>query len=342
MFCSAFDMHYLCQTNRIIRLMNKEKLKGHILILITSVLFAVNIPISKFLLPTHVPPEGLTIMRMAFACIMFWIVSLFTKYEKVPLKDLGTLLLCSYCGVGLNQGLFIVGLSRTSPVDAAIISTAVPIYVLLLAAIVLKEPITLKKAGGVFSGVIGGLLLIFSSTHLSQTKSSLDGDIMLIVSGMMYAIFLVISKPISQRYSAVTLMKWMFLFTTCSLLPFTYKYILNAPAFHRSMVDWEEMAAIFFVLFGATFLPYLLIPMAQKRIRPTTISMYNYLQTIIAAFLAIAVGQDTFSFYKVIAAIFVFVGVYLVTQSKSREDVEREKAERDRLKTINSSHSELL
>ena len=100
--------------------MNSEKLKGHILILITNILFAVNMPISKYLLPTHVPPEGLTIMRMAFACVMFWIVSLFTVKEKVPLKDLGMLFVCALCGVGINQGLFIVGLNRSSPVDASI------------------------------------------------------------------------------------------------------------------------------------------------------------------------------------------------------------------------------
>ena len=116
--------------------MNSEKLKGHILILITNILFAVNMPISKYLLPTHVPPEGLTIMRMAFACVMFWIVSLFTVKEKVPLKDLGMLFVCALCGVGINQGLFIVGLNRSSPVDASIIATAVPIFVLLLAAVI--------------------------------------------------------------------------------------------------------------------------------------------------------------------------------------------------------------
>lgn len=109
--------------------MNSEKLKGHILILITNILFAVNMPISKYLLPAHVPPEGLTIMRMAFACVMFWIVSLFTVKEKVPLKDLGMLFVCALCGVGINQGLFIVGLNRSSPVDASIIATAVPIFV---------------------------------------------------------------------------------------------------------------------------------------------------------------------------------------------------------------------
>lgn len=258
--------------------MNSEKLKGHILILITNILFAVNMPISKYLLPAHVPPEGLTIMRMAFACVMFWIVSLFTVKEKVPLKDLGMLFVCALCGVGINQGLFIVGLNRSSPVDASIIATAVPIFVLLLAAVILKEPITRKKSFGVFMGVSGGLLLVFSSTHAIDSISSLDGDMMMIVSGLMYAIYLVLSKPLSLRYSSVTMMKWMFLFTTLTLVPFTFRHVLDAPAFHREVWDFTELGAIFYVLFGATFLPYLLIPMSLKRIRPTTVSMYNYVQ----------------------------------------------------------------
>ena len=292
--------------------MNSEKLKGHILILITNILFAVNMPISKYLLPAHVPPEGLTIMRMAFACVMFWIVSLFTVKEKVPLKDLGMLFVCALCGVGINQGLFIVGLNRSSPVDASIIATAVPIFVLLLAAVILK-------------GVSGGLLLVFSSTHAIDSISSLDGDMMMIVSGLMYAIYLVLSKPLSLRYSSVTMMKWMFLFTTLTLVPFTFRHVLDAPAFHREVWDFTELGAIFYVLFGATFLPYLLIPMSLKRIRPTTVSMYNYVQPIVASFIAVMIGQDTLSWQKVLSAVLVFTGVYLVTQSKSREDMEKGK-----------------
>lgn len=304
--------------------MNKEKLKGHILILITNILFAVNMPVSKYLLPTHVPPEALTIMRMAFACVMFWVVSLFTVKEKVPLKDLSMLFICALCGVGINQGLFIIGLNRTSPVDASIIATAVPIFVMILAAIILKEPITRKKSFGVFLGVSGGWILIFSSTRVAGSSSSLDGNLMLIVSGLMYAIYLVLSKPLTLRYSSVTMMKWMFLFTTLTLFPFTFRHVLDAPAFHRPEWDWTELSAIFYVLFGATFLPYLLIPMSLKRIRPTTVSMYNYVQPIIASLIAVLIGQDTFSWQKVVASLFVFTGVYLVTQSKSREDVEKE------------------
>ena len=307
--------------------MNSEKLKGHILILITNILFAVNMPISKYLLPTHVPPEGLTIMRMAFACVMFWIVSLFTVKEKVPLKDLGMLFVCALCGVGINQGLFIVGLNRSSPVDASIIATAVPIFVLLLAAVILKEPITRKKSFGVFMGVSGGLLLVFSSTHTADSISSLDGDVMMIVSGLMYAIYLVLSKPLSLRYSSVTMMKWMFLFSTLITLPFAIESIWNTPAFHKEVFDGQELGAIFFVLFGATFVPYLLIPLALKRIRPTTVSMYNYIQPIVASFIAVFIGQDSFSVTKLVSAALVFSGVYLVTQSKSRADIEQQNSQ---------------
>lgn len=309
--------------------MNREKLKGHILILITNILFAVNMPISKYLLPTHVPPEGLTIMRMLFACVMFWMVSLFTAKEKVPLKDLGLLFICALCGVGINQGLFIVGLNRTSPVDASIIATSVPIFVMLLAALILKEPITRKKSFGVFLGASGGVILVLSSTHTVQTSSGLDGDLMIIVSGLMYAIYLVLSKPLTLKYSSITMMKWMFLFTSLTLFPLTYQHILDAPVFHQIEWNWTVLSALFYVLFGATFLPYLLIPMSLKRIRPTTVSMYNYIQPIIASLIAVMIGQDTFSLQKIVSAILVFVGVYLVTQSKSREDLEKERTDVD-------------
>lgn len=304
--------------------MNNEKLKGHILILIANILFAINMPISKYLLPSHVTPESLTIMRMAFACMMFWITSLFVKRETVPLRDIGLLFVCAFCGIALNQGLFIRGLNITSPVDASIIATGVPIFVMLLAAIILKEPITQKKAFGVFLGIIGAITLILQSTQQNNQASSLGGNLMIVLSGFSYSIYLVISKPITQRYSSVTIMKWMFLFSTLMLLPFTYAHVLNTPAFNHPALDYKELTAIFYVLFGATFVPYLLIPMSLKRIRPTTVSMYNYAQPIVASFIAVLVGQDSFSFQKLLSAILVFVGVYLVTQSKSRADIQRE------------------
>ena len=303
--------------------MNSEKLKGHILILITNILFAVNMPISKYLLPAHVPPEGLTIMRMAFACVMFWIVSLFTVKEKVPLKDLGMLFVCALCGVGINQGLFIVGLNRSSPVDASIIATAVPIFVLLLAVVILKEPITRKKSFGVFMGVSGGLLLVFSSTHATDSISSLDGDMMMIVSGLMYAIYLVLSKPLSLRYSSVTMMKWMFLFAAVAAVAIYYRPLAEVDYAALAPRTW---AGIGYVVVCSTFLSYFMVPVGQRYLRPTVVSMYNYVQPLVAVLFTVAVGLDTFGFTKGVAALCVFAGVWLVTKSKSRAQLDAERA----------------
>ena len=297
-------------------------MKGHILIMLANILFGASMPVFKYLLTADVPPEAITIMRAIFACMMFWLVSFFMPKEKVLPKDLCLLFVCALCGVGINQWLFVIGLKNSSPVNASIIATAVPIFVLLLAALVLKEPITAKKSLGVFLGVSGGLLLVFNSTQTTSGTNSLWGDMLMLLNQLMYSVYLVLSKPLSRRYSSVIMMKWMFLFSTLALAPFCLQYMQYVPMFHRETFNVSQLYALLYLLFGATFVSFMLIPMAWKQIRPTTVSMYNYVQPIIASAIAVAVGQDTFSMQKLLSAALVFVGVYLVTQSKKRKDIE--------------------
>ena len=297
-------------------------MKGHILIMLANILFGASMPVFKYLLTADVPPEAITIMRAIFACMMFWLVSFFMPKEKVLPKDLCLLFVCALCGVGINQWLFVIGLKNSSPVNASIIATAVPIFVLLLAALVLKEPITAKKSLGVFLGVSGGLLLVFNSTQTTSGTNSLWGDMLMLLNQLMYSVYLVLSKPLSRRYSSVIMMKWMFLFSTLALAPFCLQYMQYVPMFHRETFNVSQLYALLYLLFGATFVSFMLIPMALKQIRPTTVSMYNYVQPIIASAIAVAVGQDTFSMQKLLSAALVFVGVYLVTQSKKRKDIE--------------------
>ena len=297
-------------------------MKGHILIMLANILFGASMPVFKYLLTADVPPEAITIMRAIFACMMFWLVSFFMPKEKVLPKDLCLLFVCALCGVGINQWLFVIGLKNSSPVNASIIATAVPIFVLLLAALVLKEPITAKKSLGVFLGVSGGLLLVFNSTQTTSGTNSLWGDMLMLLNQLMYSVYLVLSKPLSRRYSSVIMMKWMFLFSTLALAPFCLQYMQYVPMFRRETFNVSQLYALLYLLFGATFVSFMLIPMALKQIRPTTVSMYNYVQPIIASAIAVAVGQDTFSMQKLLSAALVFVGVYLVTQSKKRKDIE--------------------
>lgn len=212
----------------------------------------------------------------------------------------------------------------TSPIDAGLIVTLNPMMVMLISALVLREPITSKKAGGVLVGACGALLIIWQSyTTGAGVGGSMMGNLLCFMSVISYATYLVISKPIAQRYSPVTLMKWMFLFSTILMIPFSMQEVINAKLF-SSETTFSALSSLFYVVFCATFLAYLFIPIALKRIRPTTISMYNYAQPLVAAALAIFMGQARLTWDKPVAALLVFTGVYLVTQSKSRADLEKE------------------
>ena len=303
--------------------MNRSNFQGHLAMLFSSLIFGVNIPLSKNLMPDWISPIGLTYSRFLFGAIAFWLFSLFFKYEKVSGKDLKTLFIGSLLGVGINQGTFIAGLQRTSATNASIVITITPILAMIISFFMLKEPITLRKAGGVIIGLVGVLSMILTSELIVPGRqASFVGDLLCMLSSLSYAFFLVFTRGISKRYSSWTIMKWMFLFSSVMFFPFGYKEFIAAPIFvHATSLAW---GSYLYMLVGATFVTYLLIPIAQRQIRPTTIGMYNYLQPLVAGLFAILLGQDTFSWTKPLSAVLIFVGVYFVTTSKSREDVERE------------------
>lgn len=297
--------------------------KGHIAILTTNIIFGINIVIAKNVLSNgNIDALALTYFRILGATIAFWIASLFVKREKLIVKDFVILFFASLFGIVINQTSFIVGLKTTSPIDASLIITLTPIITMLISAAYLKEPITYKKIIGVLIGCLGAVILIFSSKYLnvSGTRSWL-GNSLCFLSSLAYACYLVFFRDFIKTKHPVTIMKWMFLFSAILLLPIGIPKITAVDL--RSINNLLGVEIIYVVLM-ATFLTYLLIPIGQKHLRPTTLTMYNYLQPIIAAILAIFLGQDNFGLEKVLAAILVFLGVYVVTQSKSRQQLEAE------------------
>jgi len=302
-----------------------QKQQGHLLMLVVMTIFGLNIPINKYLYANELlSPMAMTLLRMGFAAIAFWVVSLFTKREKVERKDILVLAIGGLSGMLINQSLFAIGLGQTSSVDASIITTSGPLFAMILAAIILKEPITTKKVGGVLVGGAGAIFLVYSSGQVATAGqgSAIIGDISVLTAQLFYAFYLVITRPLATKYSPVTMMKWMFLFATLIDLPVGYKYVMEAPLFIQT--DIMPYILLSFTLVGATFITYMLIPLAQRRIRPTTISMYNNMQPLIASGVAISMGMDRFTIEKLIAGILIFTGVYLVTASKSRADLEAE------------------
>ena len=302
--------------------MEKNKINGHIAILSANLIFGLNNPISRTLMPEILSPYTLTFFRMSGGLLLFWIVSIFCKREHVPPKDILMLFFASFFALTLNQLPFFIGLSMTSPIDASIVVTMLPIVTMILAAAIIREPITLLKATGVIIGASGAILLVFTSHTLHTGKSNFWGNIIVFGATSSFAIYLTVFKNLISRYSPVTVMKWMFLFGTICCFPFCFKPVTQTDfTLLSSGTYWR----IGYMVIFATFLGYLLIPIGQKILRPTTLSMYNYLQPVAASFLAVVIGIDTFGLEKALSGLLVFAGVYIVTLSKSRVDLETDK-----------------
>ena len=272
--------------------------------------------------PGGVSPFALSVYRMVGAALLFWTVSLFLPRERVAPRDIVLLLFASVFGIQLNQMLFLWGLSLTSPIDTSIIATIVPVLTMVLATLFLREPITWLKAGGVFLGCAGALILILVSQHGAGHTSSIKGDLLCIVSAISFATYLTAFRNVIVRYSPVTTMKWMFLFAAVAAVAIYYRPLTEVDYAGLAAKTW---AGIGYVVVGATFFSYLMVPVAQRYLRPTVVSMYNYVQPIVAVLFTVAIGLDTFGFTKAAAALCVFVGVWLVTKSKSRAQLEAEK-----------------
>jgi drug/metabolite transporter (DMT)-like permease len=200
--------------------------------------------------------------------------------------------------------------------DCSILTALSPIYTMIIAAIVLKEPISLQKAGGVAISFAGIIYLIISKAGNigGPSETTLFGIFMIILNSLSFSMYLGIFKPLISKYSVITFMKWIFLFSFCVAAPFSAKGLTEVDWAGIPSVQYAELA---YLIICATFVTYFLIPVAQKRIRPTIISMYSYVQPIIAISISIAIGMDVLTWQKVIAAVMVFGGVIIVSFSKS-------------------------
>lgn len=283
-----------------------------------NVMWGLMSPIVKLVLASGtLLPFALIDFRVAGAALLFWITSIFTPREHVPLKDILLLLGAGMLGVLFNQGCFIIGVSLTSPGEASLVTTTMPMWVMLLAWIILREPITPKKAFGILCGAIGAIILILGNTSaFGASRSSMIGDLIVLLAQLSYAFYLTLYRNFIRKYSLVTLMKWMFLSATIVALPSTAIKLVE--------IDWQavtstEWAGIGFIVFCGTYLAYIGIMTGQKSLRPTVVGMYNYVQPIVATCVGIAIGMDKFTIPKIIAVALIFTGVYMVSISRAKQ-----------------------
>lgn len=299
---------------------------GHLASFASYAIFGLNIVMCKDIANSDVlSPYGLFFLRALGATLLFWISSLFIKQEKVPGKDMLQILCASFIGLLLPQLTFLIGIREASSIDSSLISTLSPIFTMFFAAYFIKEPITWKKIIGVVISFAGVTFLIFNSLYHkgnAATHTTPTGMILLFANCFTFALYLGAFKPLIAHYNVITFMKWMFLFTLIMSLPFCLTdtmsfitYVSSQPAItnHLTAIIWE----ITYVVVFATYFAYLLIPIGQKRIRPTLVSMYSYIQPVIAVVISVIIGMDHLTWIKDLAIIMIFLGVAIVNRSRT-------------------------
>lgn len=304
--------------------MRIDKVKGHMAMIVANMAWGLMSPFVKtVVVNSNIDAWTIVAFRVIGASIAFWTTSMFIPKERIPFKELRWLVLAALFGIILNQGVFVLGVSYTSPINASIVTTTLPIIAMIISAFYLKEPVTWKKLAGIAVGATGAIIIILNSSSGSSIgELGLKGTVLCFMAQFSYAIYFVFFKNIISKYHPVTIMKWMFLFSTVIYLPLSWTNLTSIDYAHMPN---SLIGVLAFIVLGSTFLSYMMIPIAQKYLRPTVATMYNNVQPIVAAIAAVLLQIDSFGWPKVFAILLVFTGVYLVTTSKAKEEVVEKK-----------------
>ena len=295
--------------------MNKRTIALFAAFAATSI-FGFNHTIAKELMPDVLSPNALLYCRVVGAAICFWFISLFLKNEKIEVKDFKLIIICAFFGMGLNMITALNGLYNSTPINSAIITTLAPIFIFLISVIIIKEKITRIKYVGVFIGFCGTLtLILLNEKSISSAPNINLGNFYLFINSISYALYFVLVKPLTKKYTMITIMKWLFLFSIFINMPFGL--------IEFTEINWVEISGvsllkISYVVFCTTFLVYLLNLYALKNLKASTVGMFIYLQPVIGILFAIYRGADKLTVADATSVLLVFIGVYLVSKKSTQ------------------------
>lgn len=296
--------------------MNNKSLLAHLSVLTANLIYGANYSIAKRVMPEYIQPFGFIFIRVLFTALLFFIISIFIKEKKVDREDFPRLFFCALFGVAINQLLFFKGLDLTNPINASLMMTTNPIMVLVAAGILIREKITVRKVSGIVVGITGACLLLLWGKSFSWSHASVLGDSMVLINSLSFGIFLIMVKPLMQKYHTLTVMKWVFLFGSILVFPFGFS---EFKLIQWSSFDTSIWLSVTYVVIATTSLAYMLNTFALKNLSPSSVSIYIYLQPLFATFFAIMLGQDQLQAIHVFSAVLIFAGVYLVTSTSLKE-----------------------
>ncbi len=297
---------------------DKNVRNAHLALLLANIGWGVIAPVSKMvLLSGSITSLALSGIRITGGALLFFIFSwLLPKsmatHQRIDRCDIWKLILCSILIISANQGMFIIGVGLTNPVDAAVMCSLTPVLTMILAALFLHFPITWLKAAGVIMGLVGVIILVGDSSESEKAINPVLGNLLCLGAQLCAAIYYVGFEGIIKKYSPYSLMKWMFYISVITYVPFCVPDILKIDF---PSLQWNIWLGIAFIITIPTFFGYLMIPLAQRSLKPTVVSAYSYLQPVFAAIVAVILSVGDFGLSKVLAAALIFIGIAVVNKT---------------------------
>lgn len=294
--------------------MSRKTILAHLAVIAANVIYGLNFVIAKGIMPDFLQPRVIILIRVLGAMIIFNLVSLVFPKEKVKRKDLFRLAFCAVFGIAINQIMFFEGLNLSTPINASIIMVGTPILVLVFSHFIIHDKLSINKIVGIILGAVGASWLIMRGGSVSFTSDTFLGNLFILINATSYGLFLVLVKPLMAKYTPLTIMKWLFTFGFFYVLPFSLELAIAA---EYSIIPFKIWLSIAYVIVFTTILAYFLNNFSLKNISPTVNSSYIYLQPFLATIVALSVGKDKLTWTEVIAALFIFAGVFFVSRRRS-------------------------
>jgi drug/metabolite transporter (DMT)-like permease len=301
--------------------MKNKNLGAHVAMIMVQLIYGVNYNITKIAMPEYIQPFALVFLRVSTALILFWLVAITLIKEKVERKDIPAFAFFAIFGIAGNQLFFLKGLSHTTAINAAIIMISNPIVVFIFSMLYYKEKFSWINFTGIVLGVSGALILLLFNNKFSFGSETILGDSMILINSISWAVFVVGIKKYLKKYNTFSIIKWVFLFGLIYVTPFSINEVLSTNFSAWPLHIW---GAVGFVLLFTTFIAYLLNTYCLRHLSSATVSAYIYLQPFIAGVFAIIYFHEALTWKKGLAALLIFIGVYLVSKKKNTKVLEND------------------
>lgn len=296
--------------------------RPHLALIAVQILFGAWPILGKVVLRS-ISVTSLVTCRLIGAAIAFALLQRQLKpLLKMRRSHFALLVLCAICGVVGNQLLYVKALSLTTVINAALLTTTIPVITLFISILFRYDHWSLKRLTGVVLAGAGVVYLIDPARAQLNAQTTL-GNLLLLCNALLYGIYIVISKRLLERYGALNVITWIFLVSAVMIAPLGLYSFGNEKL---AAISWTVWALIAVIILLPTVGAYYLNAWALTHVSPGTVAIYIYLQPLIAFGFAPLLLGERWSSRTALATLLIFAGVALVT-SPGRSRAVREISE---------------